>query len=763
MDKMNFTFLVSAQISKTLAKNSNFLIACLILATLILILPASYLQIDSSGVSFTIADSNEYKDYQAFVESFGTDDYILLAIKNDLDVSDPELIKRINNVHQELLSFGSILKVIDLGTIQSSHLFKLSGASDFWDKKNFAEFRKIIPGFNQLISNDMKTLSFIVKIDNEKLNGFQLEKQLKRMKQIIENVFPEHSRCFSVGIPVLRAAFERYNLMNALVFGSLGIVFGILIAFYIFKTLWAGLMVMLTSLGSLIWTLGIMGIFNIDLNLATGLSFGFILVVSTTTVFHIVSTYYQLMKTCSKEIALTKTFETILRPCFMCALTTSAGFLSLVISPVPMVRQAGIIISIGVMLAFFLALLITSFCLPRFATPNEPAIVKIKSDFLEQFVKNYTIAGFHKPGISVLIGIFFLIAMASGIPKIQTVKHLTNPVIKSTKEARDLEYIEQHISTGTSFSVVLQSTENSFDSRRFWYDLYQFEKKIKSIPNVQSVESLTPLIFRIALKLSPAGIMPEFVYHQILSRSSKNDMIRSYLDPVSKKLRLIVHIQSQTSDQIENILSQVMRQAEQSFKKTAKISLSGQLILLRSQTTDLVSSQLKTLFLAFLVITLLIMVQLKSFMLGILSLIPNLFPLVTIFGIMGWFHIPLDPLTIFAAVISFGLSVDDSIHYLTQLKREMMISKARLNIQGCLLTAYYKTSRALVSTTAVLFLSSLGLLFSSFSHVFSLGVLISSASIIALIGDLIFLPGAVLTFNPLKKILSKRIWGTNPK
>ena len=93
---MNFTFLVSAQISKTLAKNNNFLITCLILATLILILPASYLQIDSSGVSFTIADSKEYKDYQAFVESFGTDDYILLAIKNDLDVSDPELIKRVN-------------------------------------------------------------------------------------------------------------------------------------------------------------------------------------------------------------------------------------------------------------------------------------------------------------------------------------------------------------------------------------------------------------------------------------------------------------------------------------------------------------------------------------------------------------------------------------------------------------------------------------------------------------------------------------------
>jgi predicted RND superfamily exporter protein len=239
--------------------------------------------------------------------------------------------------------------------------------------------------------------------------------------------------------------------------------------------------------------------------------------------------------------------------------------------------------------------------------------------------------------------------------------------------------------------------------------------------------------------------------------------MRSYLDPGSKKLRLIVHIQNQTSDQIENILRQVREQAEISFAKTAEISLSGQLLLLRSQATDMVSSQLKTLFLALLVITLLMMIQLRSFVLGIMSLIPNLFPLITIFGIMGWFHISLDPLTIFAAVISFGLSVDDSIHYLTQLKREMMVSKDRIDIKKCLLNAYHRTSRALVSTTAVLFLSALGLLFSSFSHVFFLGVLICCASIVALIGDLVFMPGAVLTFNPFKKLLLRKMRETNPR
>ena len=726
----------------------------LIIASLMLIMPASQVRIDPSGVTFNTSDTDDYKDYLAFVESFGTDDYILLAVKNDLNVTDSKLKKRIHSVNKELTSINSVIKVIDLSTLESSDMVKFMGMSHFWDPRTFVKLYKIIPSLSRLISKDMKTIAFIVKIDNETLNGFQLETQLEKMKQIIGNTFPEYPHCYAAGIPVLRAAFERHNLISALVFGSLGLLFGTLLAFYIFKTLWAAFLVMLTSLGSLLWTLGIMGIFDIALNLATGLSFGFILVVSTTTVFHIISKNIQLLKNNSKDIALIKTFEIILRPCFLCALTTSAGFLTLTISPVKMVQQAGIIISIGVILAFLLTLIITSFSLPGFYIFNGSIVFKTKKDFIEKIVKNYATIGFKKPGLSVLTGLLIFIFLAMGIPKIKTVKHLTNPFIKTTQEAEDLAFIEQHISSATSFSIVLTSLKNSFDTRTFWYDLYKFEKKIKSINGIQTIESLTPLVFRLALKLSPIGIKPEIIFRQVLSKSHENDMTRSYLDPDQKRIRIIVHIQNKTSEQIEGILKQVENEAKKTFVNKAGVEITGQLILLRSQTSDLVSSQIKTLFLALFVITLLMVIQLKSFVLGLLSLIPNLFPIVTIFGIMGWFQIPLDPLTIFAAVISFGLSVDDSIHYLTQLKREIFISKYGSNIQDCLTSAFDITSRALVSTTAVLFFSSLGLLFSSFTHVFSLGVLIASASIIALIADLIFMPALILKFKPLNALLS---------
>ncbi|ACN15667.1 putative membrane protein (RND exporter superfamily) [Desulforapulum autotrophicum HRM2] len=751
-----------------LIANRRLLMGLLLAFTLVMVVPMAKLKMDSSGVSFHGTDDAahlaEDRSYRAFIDSFGTDDYILLAVENTLGVSDPGLTARINYIHGQLAAMDGVLKVIDLETIRSSDLFRAVLPPRTSSEQAFFQAIKIVPGLSRLISTDMKTLAFVIKVDNEILNGFHLERRVKQMKQIILTAFPEQSRCYGAGIPVLRAAFERYNLVSALVFGCLGLVFGVLIAFYLFKTLGAALMVLMSSLCAMVWTLGTMGALGIPINLATGLGFGFILVVSTTTVFHVVSAYFQSGKTRRPDLAMIQTLEKTLVPCFMCALTTSAGFLSLTLSPVEMVRQAGVIISLGVVVAFVLTIVIVCFWVPRLFDPgsNDPGNWienKTTHDLLDRVITQYAVVGFKRPVLCLVGGMVFLVAMIAGIGKIETIKHLTHSLIKNTSESRDLEFIGQRLSTGYSFSIVLEPFDDPFKSRKVWYDMFEFERKIKTIPGVENVESLTTLVFHLALKLSPAGVMPEFVFQQMAAQSRAKDLVRTYFDPGLKKLRLVVHIQNQSSDQIETILGQVKAQADEQFSTTGQVELQGQLIRLKSQTTQLVSSQLFSLVPALTVITLLMMIQLGSPILGGLSLIPNIFPLATIFGTMGWLHIALDPLTIFAAVISFGLSVDDSIHYLTQVKTEILGSDSGTNVAVCLKRAYDKTARALVSTTAVLFLSASGLLFSSFTHVFSLGVLICLASISALVADIVFMPAVIVLFNPLERYRRRQLNG----
>ncbi len=724
--------------------------AGLFLVTLVLSVFAFKVGVDTSGVSFTASDSESDLSHRAFVQAFGTDDYILLAFEHGLEIGDPDLRRGLKQIRGHLIAMDGILGVTDLDSLASHKLPGLSFGSRPWEPGLINEFFSTLPGMNRLISKDHKILGLAVRIDNETLNGFRLEKQLGQMKSVVADIFPGH--CHAAGIPVLRAAFERYNLMNALIFGGLGLIFGAFIAYYLFKTFWAGLLVAGVSLVSMIWTLGFMGLWGIQVNLATGLSFGFIPIVSCTTVLHIISVYMEFLKDQDEKTALELTYGRVLRPCFMCALTTAAGFISLTISPIPMVYQAGMIISLGVVLAFGLALPVTSFCLPWMIKAEKTSSSPKGIDGLDWAVRLLKAPGFNYPGPTLLTGIAFCLIMALGIPRIGMVKHLTHPMVKTTPEAMDLKFIRRHLSSGYSFSLVMTPKESGFQSRKFWYDLSKFENRLTSISGIEGIDSITPLIFRMALKFPQAGIMPEKVFERVRSQAGTRDMVRPFLEPVSGRLRLIVHIQDHSSDQIEALLKRVEQEAEKTFAQIADVSLAGQLIRLRSQTADLVSSQLNTLFLALGVITLFMMIQLKSLTLGLLSLIPNLFPLVTIFGIMGWFDIALDPLTIFTAVISFGLSVDDSIHYLTALKEEL--TRGNHTVSACLDLAYVRTSRALISTTAVLFLSASGLVFASFSHVVFLGVLIASASIAALAGDLMIMPALVLKSGGLHKLLT---------
>jgi predicted RND superfamily exporter protein len=157
------------------------------------------------------------------------------------------------------------------------------------------------------------------------------------------------------------------------------------------------------------------------------------------------------------------------------------------------------------------------------------------------------------------------------------------------------------------------------------------------------------------------------------------------------------------------------------------------------------------------VITMLMIIQLRSFTLGLLSLIPNVLPIACIFGLMAWLGISLNSMTIFAATAAIGLAVDDTIHYLTQLRRELSGPERKHNIEKSLKKAYETTARALISTSVVLFFGFLTLLLSPFRPLASFGVLLSSGILVALIGDLVVMPAVILSFPWIKRTLEEQM------
>ncbi|MCG8685870.1 MAG: hypothetical protein MI892_13400, partial [Desulfobacterales bacterium] len=204
-----FTWHTPAQVLMGLGKGTAVI---LVFASLFLGFFALKVETDSSGVSFSDEDSQAYKVHKTFVSAFGIDDYVLIAFDPGFPLTSAELPERLSMVRTQILNLEGISSVFDLGRLSEAKLPGMHSIETPWNRALVERMRNVLPGAAQLVSRDMQTLGIVVGINNEILNGFRLEARIQEIKTVIKDTFPGVQDCYAAGIPVIRAAFERYNL-----------------------------------------------------------------------------------------------------------------------------------------------------------------------------------------------------------------------------------------------------------------------------------------------------------------------------------------------------------------------------------------------------------------------------------------------------------------------------------------------------------------------------------------------------------------------
>ena len=150
------------------------------------------------------------------------------------------------------------------------------------------------------------------------------------------------------------------------------------------------------------------------------------------------------------------------------------------------------------------------------------------------------------------------------------------------------------------------------------------------------------------------------------------------------------------------------------------------------------------------------MIQMGTPSFGLISLIPNIPPLATVFGIMGWAGISLNAATIFAATVALGLAVDNTINYVAQLKREIKLNPD-LGVEQCVFRAYNLAANPMASWSIVTLLGFLALAVTPFQAAVNFGVLVSCAVVMGIFGDLVFMQSMILTFPIIRRMIMKII------
>ncbi|MGC9028918.1 MAG: efflux RND transporter permease subunit [Desulfomonilaceae bacterium] len=736
-------------------------------------------ELDRTLKSAYVTSSDAYKVYRDFVKVFGDDEFIIVAIKTQAGASDPEVLNSLSVITDELKELDEIATVLSLSNLKffqerkgifSNYpvLLKAPDGLKLPPEGVFEQVHKALPLMDYLISPDKKTLGILIKLKP----GWRFHPELgtlqDKIKEIVANHLPRNAQFSMTGASVIREEVQKLTVRTAVLYGVLCTIVIGGVCWYIFKSVRLALIILVVIGVAVEWVLGLMAAANIPLNSTTSLSFGLIVVVSVSNVIHIITHYYQALPgTTNRAEAVKLALRMIGRPCLMCTLTTAVAFATIMISSIPMVQQLGFVMTCGILISYILAMILTPAFLIAIKSVQKRTTDKITDDWISKAFRGLEQFVFTHYKLCAAVSAVFVLAMVAGIPFIRTDTQILHLFTDSSRVIADVRFVETNLAPIRSLELVVTGPEQWFKDPAAWQKIAALDKSIGELPEVESLDSPLPLMDYLHQAISKIPQASRTFYNDsrlllqlftVLSLNSDGkELLRRYLSPDYSQLHISIRIKNAAATPMNEIIQAVGATADK-IMAPDRVIVTGEQAVFAAQASQVVDSQVLSLVLAFIGVTILLIIQLRSVSLGLVSLIPNIPPVAVIFGMMGWLGIPLDNVTVFAAAIAIGLSVDDTIHYLTQLKREMTRSRdPHATIEQCMRQSYQKTARAMISTSLTLFLGFLMLSFTPTKPAIYFGFLGGAAVVIALLGDLLMMQSVILTFGRVRRILNREI------
>ncbi len=724
-----------------------------------------------SGLDMT---SEEFHKYEEFVRNFGDEEFILVTIRGPKGADDARMLQALQKITKAFKADPKVTEVLSLSELR---LFQkkngLFGAMPVLDEVNgvlrlpqpddLLAMKKALPTMDMLVSDDGQALGILVKMAEKWKYDPEAAREFKQQAlDLISANTPAGTDVRIIGAAYIRLAIIRYNIQTGIIFGALCLLIGTVVSAYIFKSAAITIITNIILATCVVWVLGLMTLLRIPLNSTTALSFGFIPIITVEIVIHMVVRYHQFFsESHDKIIALKQAVRWLTRPFLICSSTTAVGFGSLMISSIPMVHQVGFIMFFGVLLSCVLAIVLTPVFFAQLKMLDHAHAAAIGHDGMSVFLDGVFASIRRNHNRYVLFGIAITTLLFAGAPFIKSDTQILRMLSDRTQEIRDIQQVEKTFTPVNNLELFIQARPNAFKTADAWRKITQLGTELRSIHEVAAVESFLPLleyIFAISSDKKDAdifkdpGAVPQML--MLITLSSEGERIlRRHVNEDYSALRVSIRIHNSPDVPIGTTIAQIRKTATRVLDGTATVTLTGELSLVADQTSELIRDQIKSMVIAAVLISILMMIQMESVILGLICLLPNIPAVGTVFGMMGWFGISLDSVTVFAATVAIGLAVDNTIHFLTQLKREILLNP-NMQVEEYVGKAYRLTARQILSWSVITLMGFLALSVSPFRPVVFFGVLGCSSITVGLLGDLIFMQSLILSSATVRKTIN---------
>ena len=719
----------------------------------------SKLRVHVSADEMLVIDDPQRAYYDQVKAIFGEDQVVLLVLEDpallDADklqvlqdvVGDLEQLPFVDRV--ESLFSAPHVKSVDGYLDKAPYLAQLPESAEAARELMEQALRNPLIR-NVLVASGGQAMAVAVVLEE----GGRATEDLAVSNAIEAAIAPLHAiyqRAYAIGFAQVRSEIAARIMAEQKALMPLAVGALLITLFLLLRQLIDILTPLITAGISILWTFGLMGWLGIPVNVVTSTVPILIIVVGSTEDIHLLAEFRRAQR-CgdSPKAALRHMARKMGRTVLLTFVTTYAGFLSVGLSGIEVLSQFGLVASTGLLFNF----IVTVVFIPAALALAGHWQLDGRSRLFEQRALAWAVAYWrflsaHRSQ-AFLILILGAVVAATGIPRIEINHNPTDSLGQDSAVAQDIAQLNEQFAGLESVSVVIESgIQDTFLQARYLEELVKVQSFIQAMDPSMSVTSFADylaLLNKAFQETDAAGVPRTNDEIAELMIFLDHERVRGYVTEDYSKTRILVRHDIAATDRLKQLSRQLRTFLDRDLDPGLRATITGDSMLTLSATASMINGQLQSVLLILSFFVIIIAFLFTDLRVGLLAALPNIFPVIILFGVMGYAGIPLNIGTTMAAAIAIGIAVDDTLHFMLRYNQELRTSKSQTRAMQ---NTLYEEALPVLSTSIALSAGFLVFAQSGFSPVAQFGLLSALVMTTALLADFVITP---LTISALRLV-----------
>lgn len=710
---------------------------------LLLILPSAYLvsqlSVDNRQEKLVNQSGPAAQLYRQFKQDFGHDEFVIMALSGR-DIFDEDTLDDALLLVEQLEDIEWVASVNGVPVIYRD----IFGEEDV---EALREEMTSTPFYRNLLISDDESVAGLMLLLTELNSVEEREHLVSAVEQAAAEGEKLGFRVDLVGQPIFSVAINR------LTSGEVGRTFPIagvaalVILLLLLRSFLAALTVLICGGLTLLYTMAIVQLVGWEMNLITSSLPLVLFVLAIANGIHVASRFQRTLHDTPDPIAaMQTTLLELRRSCALSSITTMLGFLSLMVADLDAISQMGIYMSLGILFS-----LLTNFTVGAWlliALRVKP-IVGGRHQFSDMLQHRVAFA-MHYP--KMVLGVFAMVAVLGivGAFNISASGNELQFLPRNHELTESHAFVSERLTGLTAVEVVVE-TPNGWLEARHWPELEQLTEDIANIEHVKRVYGPLSLLKKMNqwhnggesqhYRLPESGAVAQDILR--LLDNANSDQLSAYTTKDGLQIRISVLANLQGDAAITALIAKI-EEITATLESPLRAHSTGISVQMREVNDGLLTTQLTSYSLAFVLIFTAIGLGLQSRHLLWMSILPNVMPMLIIFILMWLLDITLNAATVMVSSISLGIAVDNTVHFLTRFRKQRIRGESPAVAAQSTIA---QVGPSITITTITACIGFYALVPSAFEPISNLGLLSGSAILAALISNLLFLP-AIIALSP---------------